>query len=224
MRLVTGTHAPAAISDDMAPQERFTDRVADYVRARPSYPPQVITCLVEDCDLTPTWCIADIGAGTGLLSALFLQHGNTVHAVEHNAAMRAAVVAALGENPRFIPVAGSAEATTLPAQSVELIVAGQAFHWFDPDKARREFQRLLKPSGFVALVWNMRRQGDPFADAYEALLQRYGTDYQRVCAERVDLDMIKPFFAGSAEQPPPLYVRCFENSQALDWQGLRGRL
>ena len=209
---------------DLAPQERFTDRVADYVRSRPSYPPQVIACLVEECGLKPTWSIADVGAGTGLLSTLFLQHGNTVHAIEPNAAMRAAAVAALGENPRFIPVAGSAEATTLPAQSVELVVAGQAFHWFDPHEARGEFQRILKPGGFVALVWNMRRKGEPFSDAYEALLQRFGTDYQRVCAERIDLDMIKTFFASPVDQPLNLHVRRFKNSQTLDWQGLHGRL
>jgi SAM-dependent methyltransferase len=104
---------------------------------------------------------------------------------------------------------------------VDLITAGQAFHWFDPGAARTEFARVLKPGGKVVLVWNDRRKhGRPFLEAYEKLLQTYATDYAEVEHGREgSLEKIRSFFA-----PNPIRTSTFDNGQVLDYDGLRGRL
>src|SRR5688500_17757753 len=122
----------------------FTDRVEDYSRARPRYPRGVIELLIRDPGLKPPWVVGDIGAGTGLATELFLEHGNRVFAVEPNDAMRHEAEGRLGANPLFVSVAGSAEDTTLPTNSLDLVVAAQAFHWFDLHAAGREFRRILR--------------------------------------------------------------------------------
>src|SRR5690349_16869253 len=129
------------------PIGRFSDRVENYVKARPGYPPAILPFLVAECGLTPESVIADIGSGTGLLAELWLKHGNRVFGVEPNAAMRAAGERRLADYPRFTSVAATAEATTLPAGSVDFVTAGQAFHWFDGPAAAREFARILRPAG-----------------------------------------------------------------------------
>jgi SAM-dependent methyltransferase len=134
-------------------------------------PPEVLPFLEGECGLTDRWVVADIGSGTGILSELFLGNGNRVFGVEPNAEMRRAAERLLGGDARFTSVAGSAEATTLAEGSVDLVAAGQAFHWFDPEAARAEFLRVLKPGGWVALAWNARRRsGTPFLEDYERLL------------------------------------------------------
>ena len=115
--------------------------------------------LAREGVLRPSDVVADVGSGTGILTALLLDHGNTVHAVEPNAAMAAEATARLGGNPRFHAVAGRAEATGLPDASCDVVTAAQAFHWFDIDPTRREFRRILRPGGAVVLVWNIRRTG-----------------------------------------------------------------
>src|SRR5690349_8160888 len=132
------------------PKERFSSRVEDYVRHRPLYPIEVLRQLQSDCKLTPAWVVADVGAGPGNLSRLFLDNGNAVFAVEPNRNMRDAGKALLGNDPHFLSVEGSAEDTTLGQESVDLIVAGQAFHWFDQPLAKREFARISKPGGWAA--------------------------------------------------------------------------
>jgi SAM-dependent methyltransferase len=201
-------------------RSRFTDRVEDYARYRPRYPPTTLDVLRECGALDGDAVIADIGSGTGLSSALFLEAGYEVFAVEPNAAMRAAAEAVHAGNPRFHSRAGSAEATGLPDRSVDCVVAGQAFHWFEPDGARREFARILRPHGPVVLMWNTRRAGaTAFLRAYEALLQQHGTDYREVDHRRVTDDRLRDFFARGA------YVkRVLPNAQDLDLDGLRGRL
>lgn len=198
---------------------RFSDRVADYARFRPGYPDGLVHALQEDPGLTPTWTVADVGSGTGLSSIPFLDLGCTVLGVEPNAEMRAAAEHALGHDSRFQSVAGTAEATTLPDRSVDLVVAAQAFHWFRPADAAREFVRVLRPDGRVALVWNARRaDSTPFLRGYEDLLQRYGTDYQAVGHRGVGRDALAAFFDG------PFSKRTFDNEQRLDLDGLTGRL
>ena len=203
----------------MSTTERFSNRVRDYVSGRPGYPDAVVSWLAETFGLEPGSTVADVGAGTGISAALFLRHGYDVIAIEPNAPMREAAVAALGSDPRFCAVAAPAEATTLPPASVGLIVAAQAFHWFDRAAFRAECARILKPSGIVALLWNVRRvEGSPFAAAYEALLRTFGTDYLTVRHENVTEGELAQFFEGPFER------RVFDNVQLLDRDGLRARL
>lgn len=163
------------------PTQRFTDRADNYARYRPGYPPEVLECLRQECGLTPATVVADIGSGTGILTRLFLDNGNPVCAVEPNAAMRKAAESVLSHYPGFTSVDGRAEATTLDESSIDLVTAGQAFHWFDARASRLEFSRILRPGGFVALVWNARDyQGDPAMAAYEQVLSDYGMGYHDV--------------------------------------------
>ncbi|HEU4479234.1 MAG TPA: methyltransferase domain-containing protein [Pyrinomonadaceae bacterium] len=199
--------------------ERFTSRVETYAKFRPGYPPDVLELLRSECGLTPDTIVADVGSGTGILSELLLKNGNEVLGVEPNNAMREAAEHLLRNYPSFKSVGGSAESTTLPDQSVELITAGQAFHWFDGAAARREFSRILKPQGYVALIWNDRRlDSTPFLRGYEALLRKYGTDYAKV-QEFNPRDQIADFFA-----PQKFKLREFSNRQAFDFEGFKGRV
>ena len=203
----------------MIPADRFANRVTDYVSGRPGYPDDVVAWLAATFGLERDASIADVGAGTGISAGLFLRHGYRVVAVEPNDAMREAAVTALGANPRFRAVAAPAEATTLPAGSIDAVVAAQAFHWFDGATFRAECSRILKRGGFVALLWNVRRaNGSAFAAGYEALLREFGTDYLAVRHENVSDDQLAAFFGGPCER------RVFENIQMLDRKGLRARL
>ncbi|HXM99402.1 MAG TPA: class I SAM-dependent methyltransferase [Candidatus Dormibacteraeota bacterium] len=162
-------------------KQRFSNRVADYVRYRPRYPEAVLDFLRSECSLRPEHAIADIGSGTGFLSELFLKNGNRVFGVEPNEGMRQAGEDLLARYPNFVSVNGSAEATTLAAASVDFITAGQAFHWFEPATARREFQRILRPPGWIAILWYHRPLNkSSFTDTFEDLLIRFGTDYEKV--------------------------------------------
>jgi SAM-dependent methyltransferase len=202
------------------PTKRFSDRVENYVKHRPGYPGEVIDTLRAASGLTPASVVADIGSGTGILTRLFLEKGNEVFAVEPNEAMRAAAEHALGAWPGFQSRGGTAEATGLPPQGVDFIVAGQAFHWFDQGAARVEFARILKPDGWVALVWNERQTASsPFLREYEAFLREHGTDYQEVNHMRIDESVLAAFYA-----PGPFQRYTFFNRQEFDLDGLRGRL
>src|SRR5689334_15561560 len=131
------------------PTLRFSNRVDNYSKYRPTYPSAVLDLLAAECGLTSNALIADIGSGTGLLAELFLTNGNRVVGVEPNREMRAAGERLLANAPGFTSVDGTAEATTLAAGSVDFVTAGQAFHWFDRALARVEFARILKPEGWV---------------------------------------------------------------------------
>jgi SAM-dependent methyltransferase len=151
---------------------------------------------------------------------MFLKNGNTVYCVEPNVEMRAAGEQLLARDPNFHSVAGTAEDTTLPNASVDLVVAGQAFHWFDPPRARAEFRRILRPAGSVVLMWNTRRlKTSPFLRGYEELLQRFGTDYRDVVHTNVDPAKLAAFFGSGGFRTFRL-----DNEQLFDREGLRGRL
>jgi len=202
------------------PTLRFSSRVENYVKYRPGYPTGVVDALAEECGLAAGSVIADIGSGTGILSEIFLKNENRVLGVEPNREMREAGEQLLGKYPGFASINGTAEATTLPDSSVDFVTAGQAFHWFDRERTRKEFTRILKPNGWVALIWNERLvDTSPFLRAYEELLQRFGTDYAAVDHRNVDTDAITAFFA-----PRPFTQREFENQQVFDHDGLKGRL
>lgn len=199
--------------------ERFSNRVADYVKYRPGYPPAILALLRTRCGLKSDCVVADIGSGTGKLTDLFLQNNNPVFAVEPNSAMRTAAEHLLAHHKRLVSVGGSAEETNLNTASVDFITAGQAFHWFDRKRAKAEFARILKPGGWVVLIWNERKlDSTPFLKAYEKLLLDHGTDYKEVRHENV-VPEITEFFA-----PKEVWVNTFENKQAFDFAGLRGRV
>ena len=204
----------------MDPTQRFSSRVANSPRYRPGYPQQVLDLLAGECGLGTDSAIADVGSGTGLLAELFLGNGNRVYGVEPNGPMREAGERHLARYPRFRSVDGTAEATTLEPRSVDFVVAGQAFHWFDPDRAREEFLRILRPDGWVVLVWNDRRTSStPFLRAYESLLQGLATDYRNVTHKGVGTEAFDRFFG-----PGRYRLEAFENHQLFDFEGLQGRL
>lgn len=202
------------------PTERFSNRVDDYVRYRPSYPLAVVTTLEHEAGLDPaTTRVIDLGCGTGMSAALFLERGYAVTGVEPNAEMRAAAEARLGASPRFSIVAGTAESVPLPDDCCEVIVAAQAFHWFEPRVSKAEMKRLLVDQGWVALLWNDRRtDSTAFLRDYEALLLRHGTDYAKVMHRNWTDDAIAAFFG-----PQGCERRVFEYHQDFDWTGLYGR-
>lgn len=202
------------------PTERFSNRVENYIKYRPGYPQAVIDLLKDECRLTASSVIADIGSGTGILSEMFLKNGNTVYAVEPNREMREAGERLLRAYPNFRSIDGSAETTTLDESSVDFITAGQAFHWFDRTRARREFLRILRPGGWTVFLWNERRTDTTaFLVAYEKMLLDYGTDYESVNHTNIDERVIADFFA-----PSRFHLKVFENRQVFDFEGLRGRL
>jgi SAM-dependent methyltransferase len=202
-----------------APTARFSDRVENYVRYRPGYPPEVIELLRTECGLRPNHIIADIASGTGILTKLLLENGNPVFAVEPNPEMREAGSSLLAAYDKLTSVAGSAEETALPSASVDFVTAAQAAHWFDRDRARREFARILKPAGWCVLIWNERRTANtPFLRDYEELLLAYGTDYKEVRHERTTA-VIHEFFT-----PSPYRERVFDLRQHFDYAGAAGRL
>ena len=169
--------------------------------------------------MTSRSVIADLGSGTGLFAEIFLRNGNPVFGVEPNAEMRNAGEQTLNGYPNFTSVDGAAESITLPDASVDFVVAGQAFHWFDRSKARPEFQRVLKPLGWVVLAWNgYRVESSQMMNAYQALVAKYGTDYSEVQREVVGVD-VETFYA-------PGTCKCarFSFRQRFDYQGLEGRL
>ncbi len=200
---------------------RFSTRVENYIKYRPNYPPQVLETLKEWCGLTPASVIADVGSGTGILSEVFLRSGNLVYGVEPNLEMREAAERLLSDYPNFHSLDGRAEATTLPDGSVDFVTAGQAYHWFERAAARAEFARILRPGGWVALVWNLRQMSTtPFLRAYEQLLNTYGTDYADVHFKGDNAeDTLHDFYGGDGPQ-----IVTFRNSQYFDFEGLKGRL
>lgn len=209
--------------DPRDPTRRFSTRVEDYRRYRPSYPERVLGLLSEHAGLTPTSVVADVGAGTGISSRLLLAHGCSVFAVEPNREMRSAAEQDLAvEYPsRFHAIDGRAEATTLAGQSVDLVVCAQAFHWFNGSGAAAEFRRILRPPGHVAVIFNERQStASPFLAAYDELLKRWGTDYKQVAhgSRVIDEAQLAALFSARVTR----YTT--PNRQVLNWEALRGRL
>ena len=198
--------------------QRFSNRVEDYVKYRPHYPAAIVTYLQERFGFT-SGAIADVGAGTGILTKLFLDAGYTVCAVEPNGPMLTKATALLNNYPGFTAVAGTAENTTLANNSVDAVMAAQAFHWFDAEKSKAEFTRILKANGLVVLVWNERRIATAFEQEYEVLINRYGKDYMQVKHRNIETSDLATFFA-----PAPMELKEFINQQVFDFEGFKGRL
>jgi SAM-dependent methyltransferase len=201
--------------------QRFSDRVDNYIKYRPGYPPDLYVYLQTHAKLPPGAPVADIGSGTGLLSTLFLEHGHPLYAIEPNAEMRLAGEALLASDPNFTSLDGRAEAIPLPDAAVDLVVSGQAFHWFEPLAAKAEFSRILRPGGHAALIWNdWTPDLSPFLADYHSLLSTYGTDYAQVARQNESTQTrMAAFFA-----PGEPILATFPNQQRFDFEGLRGRL
>jgi ubiquinone/menaquinone biosynthesis C-methylase UbiE len=201
-------------------KQRFSNRVTDYVRYRPGYPSAVRDVLRAECGLKSGHVIADVGSGTGFLSELFLKNGNRVFGVEPNEPMRLAGEEYLASYDGFVSINGSAESTTLDDASVDFVTTGQAFHWFDQNAARREFVRILKPAGWVVVIWNERlTDASPFVREYEDLLRKFGTDYASVKESYPNEQHMRDFFGADAYSSHTL-----PNFQEFDFDGVAGRL
>ncbi len=198
---------------------RFSDRVEDYLKYRPTYPQQILSLLEEQCDFSSKTVVADIGSGTGILTKLFLENGNSVFGVEPNKNMREAAEKLLGKYKNFTSIGGTAENTTLKPQSVDLVTVGQAFHWFDLEKSKSEFKRILRFPRWVVLIWNERQvDSTSFLKAYEALVLKYATDYRSIDHRNVRNEDLGRFFS------PYEFARVtFPNRQQFDFEGLKGR-
>lgn len=197
------------------PLKRFSNRVDDYVRYRPNYPKEVVAYLKEQCK--PLQTVADIGAGTGIFSKLLLEAGLEVFAVEPNNEMREAAREFLGDFDDIHFVDAPAENTDLEDHTVDLVVAAQAFHWFDRERAKAEFKRILTPKGRVALIWNSRETESQFGKAYEDVLENYSVDYKEVRKHgNLSETDLKAFFRSYT-------LKTFPNQQQLDWKSLIGR-
>ncbi len=206
---------------NLKPKKRFSSRVENYIKYRPSYPQEIITFLTEKKNLLKSNVIADIGSGTGILSELFLKNSYTVYGVEPNVDMRNAGQKMLSKYPKFVSIKGSAEDTTLNKNSIDIITAGQSFHWFDLKKARIEFLRILKSEGWVILIWNRRKKrSNEFLKDYEKLLMKYGTDYIVIEKKKLNYDK----FFGVNKSDNKFQKKKFDNSQEFNFKGLKGRL
>jgi SAM-dependent methyltransferase len=198
---------------------RFSDRVENYVLYRPGYPAEVLQTLRTECSLSPGSVIADVASGTGIWTRMLLENGNPVFGVEPNPEMRSAGARLLAAFPQFTSVDGTAEATKLVDRSIDFITAAQAAHWFNRTSARREFLRILKPGGWLVLLWNERlTDSSEFLRKYENLLLTYGTDYEDVRHERTT-DSVNEFF-----DPAVYRERVFDMRQEFDYAGVEGRL
>jgi ubiquinone/menaquinone biosynthesis C-methylase UbiE len=191
--------------------------VESYSRYRPSYPHQLVEWLKAGCGLLPAQSVADIGSGTGLLAELFLQNGNRVYGVEPNEEMRLAAEYLLSSYPLFTSIAGTAEATGLADHSIDMITAGNAFHWFKHEQTRQEFLRILIPQGWVILVWNLERNnGSPFAIAFEQFWQKH-IDPAAHFSDRQRPDYVTRFFGADN-----LKEKTLDNYQTCDFETLKG--
>ena len=200
----------------MQPTDRFSSRADAYIRGRPTYPVAIVEQLESVGALKAGSAVVDLGVGTGLSAEPFLQRGYTVTGIEPNADMRAAGDQYLREFSNYRSIEAAAEATSLRAAVAELVIAGQAFHWFNVPQVAAEARRILKPGGWAALIWNDRQAtGSAFLTGYEALLHAHGTDYANVLHRHVDEDAIERFFA-----PAQPAVAMFDNPRWLDREDL----
>lgn len=200
--------------------DRFSDRAADYDKYRPDYPAELLDALERHGALSAGSVVADVGSGTGIFTRQLAPRCSYLYAIEPNRPMRKASLEHLRDLDHVVVLEGRAENTGLRPQSVDLVVAAQAFHWFDAFWTYEEWGRILRPDGRVALIWNERvTEGDDFHEEYERMLREFGTDYQSVDHRRYNLSAIKQFL-----EPDSLVHESFDHSQLLDYDGLRGRL
>jgi len=199
---------------------QYSRTVEYYSRYRPRYPQALIGWVRNECTLLPEHIVADIGSGTGQMTELFLKNGNLVYSIEPNSDMRRVAERELRAYSNLKSLDATAEATTLPDYSVDLITVGNAFHWFNHSQTRKEFFRILKPQGWVILAWNLERNnGTLFAIAFEHFWQKFidpAAQFQRA-GERRHSDYITQFFGADH-----LREISFDNYQVCDFEALKG--
>jgi len=199
--------------------KRFSDRVDNYKKYRPDYPIDVIKVLKDRCGLNKNSVIADIGSGTGIFSALLLPYVGMVYAVEPNAEMRKSAESALLSYGNFSSRDASAEDTGLKSQSVDIVTAATAFHWFNKEKTKKEFSRILKKDKWVVLIWNERyKHGSDFSIAYEAIFNNHIPEYAAKHYKNVSALFIDEWYG-----PGKSELISFRNHKKLNWDGLLGR-
>lgn len=198
---------------------RFTTKAEVYAKARPRYPQAVVTFLESENILHPGNTVVDLGSGTGLSALPFLETGYTVIGVEPNDSMRAEGVHFLAQYPRFRTVQGSSVATSLPDRTAEVVIAAQAFHWFDLEKTRAEMQRLLQPPGWFVAMWNHRNvQASAFQQQYDTILRRYCPDYHILADLYGSPTRAATFFSQGYRQVT------LPNPQQLNWELFQARI
>lgn len=199
--------------------ERFSNRVENYIKYRPHYPKEIITFLKNECAFDETKIVADIGSGPGISCENFIENGNTVYAVEPNDDMRKAAESVFSDAKNFKSIKGTAEATTLASNFADLIISGQAFHWFDKEACKIEFKRIIKDDGYAVLMWNDKISSNDFMKDYYELIKKYGKDYDKINHANVDDVIIGKFYS-----PFNFAKKYFRHSHPLDYAGLEGRL
>jgi SAM-dependent methyltransferase len=199
--------------------ERFDGRAADYDLYRERYDAGEILAPLRDwCGLTPDWLIADVGAGTGMLSDVFLANGNRVIAIEPNAGMRAACANLHAGQPRLEIREGAAESTGLADASIDLVCSGRALHWFDLEAAMREFRRVVRPGGWVVSVAAGRTEfGREENEAFVRVLEQFSGSAKKRLEAYSAYTRMKNFFEGGEFHH---YERGGE--LRMDWPRLRG--
>jgi ubiquinone/menaquinone biosynthesis C-methylase UbiE len=195
--------------------ERFSRKAEAYAKYRPTYPKEIIGILNSQIKFSKDRIVADVGSGTGILSRIFLDNGNFVYGIEPNNEMRSFAEKDLTKYPKFVSLNRLAENTGLPNLSVDLVTAGQALHWFDREKARLEFFRILKPGGYVMIIYNERKKQDGMMDDYDAIVDRNASKSE---APDIDAPYLEKFFASKDYKEYTV-----SNEQILDFEGLVGR-
>ena len=208
--------------ENLNPTKRFSNRVLDYIKYRPSYPEQIFKEIINPIlNNNDDPVVADLGSGTGIFSKLILDNtiAKKLYCVEPNKEMREAAESLLGsyDKNRLISINGTGEVTTLNNNTCDLVTSAQAFHWFKIREAKDEIKRILKSNGNLFLVWNIRNDDTPCLKSYDKLMIKYSKEYESVYVRTIDkkdLDVIYDHYN----------EKCFPHKQTFDLEGFLGRL
>ncbi len=195
----------------MKKEDRFTSRVSEYAQSRPSYPIDSINYLLKK-GINKNSVIADIGSGTGILSKLLINEVKEIFMVEPNSAMREYSKIYLSKNDNCNFINGNAENTTLKDNSIDAIVVAQAFHWFDIEKCKIEFNRILKPNSNIFLIWNNRLKNTTFLQKYDEILKTLSVDYNEVNHQNLSAKDFGLFFDNNWK------IQSFDNYQIFNFE------
>lgn len=202
-------------------QDIFSGKFSNYSKYRPGYPQKLLRLMEDLTGLKSDTVVADIGSGTGISSRLFIENGNTVYGVEPNDEMRQYSSISFHSYPGFHSVKGTGENTGLPDNSIDLVVCAQAFHWLNPDSAKKEFRRILRDHGRVSLIWNDKSKDEnSFNSDYESICKRFKKfrpKYNSSGSTLIDHTVLAKFFVGSYK------ILELENYQDLTLEGVMGR-